>query len=57
MDVSLQIEDVCMQVKDKLQKEGVKLWLPPYYVENKGRSEDVMQVSDKTILIIDSYSL
>lgn len=44
MDVSLQIEDVHIQIKDKLQKDGVKLWLPPYYVENVGSSKDDLKV-------------
>lgn len=44
MDHNLQIEDVFIQVKDKLQKEGVKLWLPPYYSESKGPSDDNIKV-------------
>lgn len=46
MDLTLQIEDVFIQVKDKLQKDCVKLWLPPYYFENKGPSEDAIKVNN-----------
>lgn len=44
MGTPLQIEDVFIQVRDKLQKDGVKLWLPPYYNEATGASESDLQV-------------
>ncbi|XP_022906282.2 NEDD8 ultimate buster 1-like [Onthophagus taurus] len=43
MDNSLKIEDVFIQIRDKLQKESVKLWLLPYYDSQKGPSEDDLQ--------------
>lgn len=44
MDKSLKVEDVIIQIRDKLHKDGVKLWLEPYFHETKGVSETDMKV-------------
>jgi hypothetical protein len=36
-------EDVLMQIRDKLRKNNVKLWLQPYYSELKGPSHTDLQ--------------
>lgn len=33
MSADLRIENILIQVKSKLLENGIKLWLPPYYVE------------------------
>lgn len=48
MASSLKIEDVFIQIKSKLQIDGVKLWLPPYYEETTGVNEEELMV--KTFL-------
>lgn len=32
-------EDFLIQIRDKLRKDGIKLWLPPYYSQTTGISE------------------
>lgn len=51
MDPTAESEDVVIQVKDKLQRDGVKLWLPPYHVENNGSSEDALKVGTLRLII------
>lgn len=41
----MKIDDVFIQIRDKLQKEGVKLWLQPYYDESNGCCEKELKVS------------
>lgn len=43
----LKSEDILSQVKDKLNKNNIKLWLEPYYCDNKGvgpNEEQALQV-------------
>ena len=44
MDGSLKSEDILMQLRDKLTKDGVKLWLEPYYKELTGSSHEHLKV-------------
>ncbi|XP_017786939.1 PREDICTED: NEDD8 ultimate buster 1-like [Nicrophorus vespilloides] len=37
---SLKIEDVFIQVRDKLQRDGIKLWLSPYFNDPIGPSQE-----------------
>ncbi|XP_063904141.1 NEDD8 ultimate buster 1-like [Zophobas morio] len=37
---NLQKEDIILQIRDLLRKNNVKLWLPPYYNEKSGSSQD-----------------
>ncbi|PSN45549.1 hypothetical protein C0J52_05786 [Blattella germanica] len=39
----LKIEGILIQVKEKLNEEHVKLWLPPYFTEDGGCCEEEMQ--------------
>lgn len=43
MSSELHIDNVFIQVRDKLQKDGVKLWQEPYYLSN-GASVSDLQV-------------
>lgn len=43
-------EDLLIQIRDKLRKDGIKLWLSPYYTEIGGVSEVELSVSIFTIL-------
>ncbi|KAL1505617.1 hypothetical protein ABEB36_005141 [Hypothenemus hampei] len=39
-------EDYLIQIRDKLRKEGIKLWLTPYLIESNGVSEvEIMKLS------------
>ncbi|XP_065159726.1 NEDD8 ultimate buster 1-like [Atheta coriaria] len=55
MDNTLRSEDVFIQIRDKLQKDGIKLWLPPYFEEKTGASnkdiEALSQSYSKTLNI------
>lgn len=42
---NMKIEDSFIQIRDKLQREGVKLWLPPYYNSSTGLNEEALTVS------------
>lgn len=44
MDNTLRSEDVFIQIRDKLQKDGIKLWLPPYFEEKTGASNKDIEV-------------
>lgn len=39
------IENVLIQVRAKLLENGIKLWLPPYYVEDIGSVDAELEVS------------
>lgn len=49
MDYNMKTEDTFIQVRDKLQKEGIKLWLAPYYCTNVGSAENELHVCTKLI--------
>lgn len=40
-------DDFLIQIRDKLRKDGVKLWLKPYYNEENGSSDEHIKVSLK----------
>lgn len=42
---SLEKEDCLIQVRDKLRRDGIKLWLSPYYLQESGSSMADIQVS------------
>lgn len=44
MSGELKIENILMQVRSKLQENGVKLWLTPYYEEGIGPIDDEIEV-------------
>lgn len=53
MDSNLKIEDVFMQIRDKLNKDGIKLWLEPYYSEKSGSSEsDLKRLAEEYATIL-----
>lgn len=39
------IENVLIQARAKLLENGIKLWLPPYYVEGIGAVDAELEVS------------
>lgn len=45
MSGSLQIENILVQVRSRLQDGGVKLWIEPYYVEGFGPVDSELEVS------------
>lgn len=45
MSGSLQIENILVQVRSRLQDGGVKLWIEPYYVEGIGPVDNELEVS------------
>ncbi|XP_076255328.1 NEDD8 ultimate buster 1-like [Rhynchophorus ferrugineus] len=42
-------DDFLIQIRDKLRKDGVKLWLKPYYNEENGSSEEHIKALSRTI--------
>lgn len=42
--MSLSIENCLIQVRARLQEEGVKLWLAPYYVDGIGAVDAELEV-------------
>lgn len=44
MSTNLRIDNVLIQVRSKLQEDGVKLWLSPYYEEGIGSNDDEIEV-------------
>lgn len=40
---SLRIDDILVQVRAKLQENGIKLWEPPYYIDLEPQ-EQLLQV-------------
>ena len=45
MSTDLRVENILIQVRSKLQEGNIKLWLPPYYIENVGQSDSDLEVS------------
>lgn len=45
MAISLSIDNILIQVRSKLQDEGIKLWLLPYYLEGIGPVDTELEVS------------
>ncbi|XP_037050774.1 NEDD8 ultimate buster 1-like [Bradysia coprophila] len=43
MSGDLKIENILMQVRSKLQEDGVKLWLSPYYEESIGPIDEMIE--------------
>lgn len=35
-------ESVLVQVKDALTRDGIKLWLPPYYIELDANEDEML---------------
>lgn len=46
------IENVLIQVRAKLLENGIKLWLPPYYVEDIGSVDAELEVSVISFLFL-----
>lgn len=44
METNLKVEDVFIQIRDKLNKDSVKLWLPPYYTKVTGICVEELKV-------------
>lgn len=44
---SLEKEHYLIQIRDKLRKDDVKLWLPPYTIDSTKFSEDHLKVIKK----------
>jgi hypothetical protein len=44
MSSELKTEGIHIQIREKLNEEHVKLWLPPYYSEDGGTCEEEIQV-------------
>lgn len=44
MSGDLRVENVLIQVRSKLQENGIKLWLSPYYEEGIGSVDDKIEV-------------
>jgi hypothetical protein len=44
MNSDLKIEGIRIQIREKLNEDNVKLWLPPYITEDGGTCEEEMQV-------------
>lgn len=44
MTNSLSIDNCLIQVRSRLQEEGIKLWLEPYYVQGIGSVDSEMEV-------------
>lgn len=38
--MDLKIEDILLRIRDQLNKDDVKLWLPPYTVNEKSSEND-----------------
>lgn len=47
MGTHLQKEDCLIQIRDKLRKDGIKLWLPPYVTSSNNSSKDDIHVRKK----------
>lgn len=41
----LSIDNCLIQVRSRLQEEGIKLWLEPYYVQGIGPNDTELEVS------------
>lgn len=41
----LSIDNCLIQVRSRLQEEGIKLWLEPYYVPGVGSNDTELEVS------------
>jgi hypothetical protein len=44
MSSELKIEGIHIQIREKLNEDHVKLWLPPYYTEDGVTCEEEIQV-------------
>lgn len=42
---SLEKENYLIQIRDKLRKDGIKLWLPPYMIDSSKIAEDHIKVT------------
>lgn len=40
-DPELQNDNILIQIRDKLLKDGVKLWLEPYYSQNESCEQEL----------------
>lgn len=47
MSSELQDDNVFIQIRDKLQKDGIKLWLEPYFLPSSQSAEIELRVIDK----------
>lgn len=44
MNVDFESDDAVIQIRNKLQIDKIKLWLPPYYVDTSGSCHEELQV-------------
>lgn len=49
LDHNLKTEDTLIQIRDKLNKDSIKLWLPPYYNTDTGPSDSDIRVIINTV--------
>ncbi|CAH1111063.1 unnamed protein product [Psylliodes chrysocephalus] len=45
MSSQLEKDDHLIQIRDKLRKDGIKLWLPPYFQESKSSESEIKKLS------------
>ncbi|KAG5898600.1 hypothetical protein JTB14_020976 [Gonioctena quinquepunctata] len=45
MNSSLERQDYIIQIRDKLRKDGIKLWLPPFFNESSTSASDLKNLS------------
>lgn len=43
--MDFKIEEVLIRLRSKLNEDQIKLWLPPYYLEGAGTSDEEIEVS------------
>lgn len=53
--MSLSIENILIQVRAKLQENGIKLWLSPYYSNEIGPIDAELEVSSSFLLFLFSF--
>ncbi|CAG9859185.1 unnamed protein product [Phyllotreta striolata] len=46
MTSNLEKEDYLIQIRDKLRKDGIKLWLPPYFQDSQSSATDIKILSE-----------
>lgn len=47
MDFDQKLDPALNAIKEKLNKEQIKLWLPPYYTENEIKTEELERLASK----------
>ncbi|XP_028146544.1 NEDD8 ultimate buster 1 [Diabrotica virgifera virgifera] len=46
MSNTLKKEDYLIQIRDKLRRDGIKLWLPPYFKGSNASEDDIKNLSE-----------